>query len=157
MKHAAAKLWVVLAFVLASLGFAQAIPGMAAVDAYSNLKNVGFICEGPSDMNGEGFWECKDTNVSYDFDVEIWGEPTKVRVVEATALNFTGADNTVAIIAPFLSWLATLPYRGAEPAVAKQWVLENLNNHEASTVIGGVTFTIFANAEAARILLIEAK
>jgi len=131
------------------------IPGLVAVDVYGNLEDKGFECDGRSGRAGGMLWDCKVETVSYSHTVSITGRgPTAVESVSATSLDYSGStpDGTAR---DFLAFVASIPYTGASPQAAANWVRQNVGQDGASTVYGGAVFTLRASGDA-RILEIKA-
>lgn len=126
------------------------IPELTAVDVYGNLENKGFTCEKRSMSQAPIYlvWTCKDSASDYDFTVEIFaGNSMQIYAINTTALNFTSKTNTI-VSGDFLSFMATLPYKDAKPTEAKDWVKNNIESHDKSTVISNVKFSIYGEAKA---------
>jgi len=146
-------------FILASRAHGQTqrveapiIKGLVAVDVHGNLTNKGFtLAKKFSTVQNE--WKVSLTAANLTYDVGIFGtDPMEITAVVAT---ISGTAETVAAhAADFLQYVAKLPYDGANPAGASAWVTSNANRN-ASTVIGGVKFQIFANVPTARMLRIS--
>lgn len=125
------------------------IPGIQAVDVHGNLTDKGFKLEKIMG-DGDTLWVCTLSEGKIQFRAEAYGKgPTAITSVRATVIDTSGTINTSAT--EFLSYLASLPYEGAEPDKAKKWVAENISS-TSSTVIGGVKFDLNAKGPAARIL-----
>ena len=112
---------------------------------YANLEKVGFSCDGPN--KGQRFftWDCEN-----DLDVvTIYGVEVDVVHVEANGFG-PGAQS-------LLEYVATIPYEGAEPERAKQWVRDNFSRIRASTPIesefAGVKYTMYGNPEGGAFVL----
>jgi hypothetical protein len=120
-----------------------------------NLENVGFDCTGQEFIEEDVNWTCKSSSDSYDYMVEVYGSSaSSIRVVEAVALDFSGkgvADTGL----DFLAYIATLPYKDAQPEQARDWVRENYSTHNATATFGSATFTIFTTVATSVILRIE--
>jgi hypothetical protein len=121
------------------------IPGLTAADVHLNFSKRGFKYDGmTTGATGKEHWMCKDATPQYSFEVEATGtQVNRIELVNATALNLSVAD-TDALCGPFLQFVATLPYDGADPDRAKQWVAENLGKN-AELVIGGAKLVIFGS------------
>lgn len=131
-----------------------AIPGLTAADVKLNLEKLGFSCAGPELGSDEMVsWNCSSKSSKYEYLVEILGySPTKIVMIEATALNYT-AGNTNSLVSDFLSYLATLPYDGADPVSASNWVKSNIARN-SETIISNVKFQLFANSANARLMTV---
>lgn len=112
------------------------IPGLTAADIKLNLKDKGFACSGPDSLVDLVEWVCEDKTNSYQYTVEIVGESAfKIYVVTATAVNFTGQGVTDQDI-QFLAYIASMPYEGAQPQEAKDWVLNGKFSYSDNEKLG---------------------
>ena len=129
------------------------IPGIAAVDLYSNLTYRGFSLD--KSLSSEiKSWTCTQKNASNMYEASIFGPgSTEITKISASVLNYSTSD-TGSMAAEFLGFIATLPYDGASPVQARQWVESNINRN-ISTVIGGVRFKIFSNKEGSKTRILE--
>lgn len=125
------------------------ISGLTAADVTKNLEPRGFKCRGPRSGQTMQLWDCSsgDGNIQVSF---MGASPTRIRSVSATAL---GSD-----AASFLRFLASLPYKDADPAKAQEWVTANVAAG-GETVIGSARFVISgpAGARSLDIVAIGAK
>lgn len=128
----------------------KTIPGIAAVDVHGNFTNKGF--ELKKDIGSEvSSWTCTLSNTEYQYIVSIMGSgPTDIVSISGTVMNFT-KKSTSDVAKDFLSFLATVSYKDAQPDAAKNWVLENIDK-TSSTIIGNVKFEMTSNAKNARML-----
>ena len=76
--------------------------------------------------------------------------PTQIEYVTATALGYGNAG-----AATFLGFVATLPYDGARPNEARQWVEERVTRGGGETTIGAAVFRL-SGPQDARTLDIKA-
>jgi len=130
------------------------IPGIVAVDVHGNFTDIGF--ELTKDIKTtRSSWTVTDETTEHDFTVVIYGTPSEVFEIEATALNFSSKD-TGEVTKAFLGYVATIPYDGSSPIEAKKWVESNINT-SAETTFGSVELEIVANPDSprARILMIS--
>jgi hypothetical protein len=130
------------------------IPELMPVDVYLNLTNKGFTKEGPRTVGDSTYWLCTSATPELTYRVEIYA-PKNASAVSSVSASLTnsGTQDTAALAAEFFAYVATLPYDGAEPERAAQWVKANAGRNAKAT-FGPVTFEIFANAPRARILRI---
>jgi hypothetical protein len=128
----------------------NSIPGVQPVDIYLNLTNKGFVKTGPTKTDDKITYRVEDRE--HQMSVFIYGP--SVSEVESVQATIWGVENMGQPAAEFFGYIATLPYDGANPQIASDWVKANINNNATSTY-GGVRFTINANGPAARILRIE--
>lgn len=129
----------------------HAIPGLTNADIKLNLQDRGFDCSGPELTGDTATWSCTRTSGLADLTVRYWGpSPTVVEGVDAQSIF---ADDQLA--AEFLGFIATLPYDGADPVAARDWVQARIGQAK-STTIGGARFTL-GGPENARYLTIQPK
>jgi hypothetical protein len=108
------------------------IAGLTVPDVVNHLSRRGFSCEGPA-PRGETMhsWECMAPSNAEGVqrEVSIVGRnPEGVRSVTATVSGAEGGMPPEQAAADFLGFVAALPYEGAEPARARQWVVENISS-----------------------------
>ena len=121
---------------------ATGIPGITPADVYLPLEERGFKTEKifDGDLGFTAVSESKFENVRHH--VTSHGPNTRT-VSTITLVTTVNAGKSVEPIAlPIFAYLATLPYDGADPSKARQWVEQNINVEGASTVIGGVKFEV---------------
>lgn len=130
----------------------RAIPGLAAVDVHGNLTSRGFTLQTYySDIQSE--WKCTRKASNCDYSVEAFGSsPTEITSVVATINNFSNRS-TRALASEFLGFLASLPYDGATPVEAKNWVQANVDR-KAKKQFGPVVFETINYARWGRMLRI---
>lgn len=125
------------------------IPGVAAVDVHGNLTNKGFKL---STIYGDEMteWTCQSESADHTLIATAMGHSTtQITYVNATCMNF-GTRDTSEIAAPFLGYVASLPYDGSQPQRARDWVEANVARNTATT-IGSVQFELMGT-ERARVL-----
>lgn len=148
---------IILIFISISVNFAiaQYIPDLAAVDIHGNFTNKGFILK--KDLNLKlASWICTQETSETFYEVTVYGKgPMQITRIEAVALNYTNRK-TSSVVIEFLAYVATIPYKGSQPAQAKQWVINNINKN-ASMSIGPVRFEIYANPDSPRSRILEMK
>ena len=131
------------------------ISGLTVPDVVSHLSRRGLTCEGPA-PRGETMdsWECRAPSDAEGLqrEVSIVGrDPGWVRSVRAR-ISSAGDMPSDEAAADFLGFVATLLYEGAEPARARQWVVENVSSGGKLT-IGNANFEL-SSEERARVLRI---
>ena len=103
------------------------VPGLTSADVRVNLENRGFKCRGPRQERTRVSWLCEDgsdSNVSYR--VEYLGRhSTAIEYVTASVMQYGPVPSDL-VAAQFLGYVATLPYRGAQPDQAREWVATNV-------------------------------
>lgn len=121
------------------------IPGLHAVDVTKNLAARGYQC---SDMRREASgvsWSCdfRSENI-----VTVSGQgPTRIEYVSVTSLG----DETEAAAA--LGYIATIPFDGADPSTAREWVKQNIRQG-GRRIIGPVEYRLSVDGGSARTLSI---
>lgn len=131
------------------------IAGLTVPDIVSHLSQRGFSCERPT-PRGETMssWECKAPLNAEGVrrEISIVGrDPERIRSVTAT-VSGEGGIPPEEVAADFLGFVVTLPYDGAEPARARQWVVENATSG-GNLVIGSANLELLRE-ERARVLRI---
>ncbi|MFL5804918.1 MAG: hypothetical protein ACJ8CR_24630 [Roseiflexaceae bacterium] len=124
------------------------LPALQAADIKVNLQNRDFTCT--TAEKGELYysWTCTRETSLYLFRVDFYGRTLRtIDYVDATALQFI-AEPTDELVAPFLGFLATLPYDGADPQTARGWVEQTLPTLKGKgdvreKTFGGVLFRLF--------------
>ena len=102
------------------------IPGLAAADVTLNLEQKDFSCSGPTKLQTKIAYACEWSDGVMDMVVDVYGlSPTKITLVEATATDI-GPEVRHDEITDFLAYVATLPYEGAQPEQAAEWVRANV-------------------------------
>ena len=118
------------------------IPGLAPVDVYLNLENVGYECADPEDVGSRIVWSCVDPADPLA-RVEIYGPAaTSVSSIDATALASAPQS---------LEFIATVPFAGADPDAARSWVADAVRNVGATpleTSFGGVPYRVTSLGDA---------
>lgn len=120
------------------------IDGLAAVDVTSNLEDRGFDCSGPDQGQGIWLWTCTFTapDGSFEYAVDIMGSGTShIHTVDATVFNYSVLPNAD-IARDVLGYIATLPYKDAQPATARSWVEAHLRSG-GETTIGSAKFALY--------------
>ena len=125
----------------------EIIPGIAAADITLSLTDRGFVCSGATQMQTLLSWTCdRSGNAGVSYNVLVYGDtPTRIRFVNASISAPSGVSDEAA----FFNLLATLPYTGAEPAKAQEWVRTTLpvarQGAVNETAIGGVRLQLFGS------------
>lgn len=131
------------------------INGLAPVDVYQNLENQGFTTD--KQLGGEygNTWTSTNAVDGIEYRVETFSSNhSNVENVRATALIDLSRKKLIAA-QQFFVFISSLPYDNADPIKAGQWVRDNYDNDNATTIIGDAKFTIYTPSEASRVLLIE--
>ncbi|WHI52414.1 hypothetical protein P3339_06430 [Microbulbifer sp. MLAF003] len=143
------------------------IPELMPVDVYQSLTALGFSKKGPKKSGSsipEAFafysWELAMTEGTDSYNVEIFSDSgSDVYKIDATLMQQIALKPNKASpeMLEFLSYMCTLPYGGSNIETAKSWLEKNININEATTDIGGVSFTVYSPSGALRMLTIEKK
>jgi hypothetical protein len=125
------------------------IVGMTTADIEGNLKARGFSCGAPkagqAGATAVQSVECLSTDGNYLYSVTHVSESaTRVRLVTASITPATTAARSIIdqSAGVFLGFIATLPYTGAKPTDAQNWVKENAAKPGATMTIGSAFFEI---------------
>ncbi|MBL7954398.1 MAG: hypothetical protein JNJ91_05125 [Flavobacteriales bacterium] len=130
------------------------ISDLNPVDVYLNLEQRGFTVT-KNLKPGQLSWTCRQTWPSVEFVAETFGpEVDRASLVRAT-VTADGVNKTALAGRDYLLLVASVPYTGAQPQVAHDWLLANFDNDSATTSIGGATFTLYAPTQAFRMLTIQ--
>lgn len=123
------------------------LPGLLAADVTVNLEQRGFECTSADKGVNYYYWSCTDSNELYDVTVELYGRTlSTLDYVNAVVLQFGAPMDELAL--PFLGYIATVPYDGAEPERARAWVEQTLptittNGDVRTATFGGVQYELF--------------
>lgn len=133
----------------------RAIPGIQLADVSLNLTNKGFSKTGPTKIGSIYSTTCKQSQVGLEMICVIDGHtPSAVHRISANVLQTAfPEDQTSTVAAEFLSYVASIPFDGADTRANSDWVRDNIENGGQMTV-GPVRFEIAANAPRSRILTI---
>jgi len=125
------------------------IPGLIAADVYPNFEKIGFSID-KKIKNDHTSILCTLSEQAIKYTVSVDGcTPTELIKITALVLDYTGSHQKEA--KDFFGYVATLQYKGAEPEKAKQWIKDNINNHNAETTIGAVKFKISFRTEKSKV------
>jgi hypothetical protein len=132
------------------------IPGVMPVDVYLNLEDEGFTTERKfRDSESGHSWTSQYAVPGLEYEVVTFSRDIN-RVESVSAyIMIDPAQKRPEAAQMFLLYLATLPYEGADPEAAQEWIRENFNTHQAETVIGGVSFRMLAASDMVRGIVIE--
>lgn len=103
------------------------IPGLNPADITVNLEQRGLTCAPVEEWAVYYFRSCKGSEGDLvDIEVSIFGKQLfEVDYISASVYQYHSTPEP-AIAAPFLGYMATLPYDGATPEVARMWVESTL-------------------------------
>jgi hypothetical protein len=119
----------------------RVIPGLMPVDLYLNLEEKGFTTE--KRLGGaQKEFRCTLEFAGGEHQATAFGSAASNVTAISAHTTIYGEANTSALAAPFLGYVATLSYDGAEPEQARAWVEANLGK-EAETMFGPVKFQLF--------------
>lgn len=131
------------------------IPDMIAADIYSNFENKGFKVDKQIKSDHTSIY-CELSLPSEKFTVIVTGcSPEEIIAIEATAIDYSGNNQKEA--EEFLGYVATSQYKNSEPEKAKKWIQDNFDKDGASTIIGGVAFSISFKSIHSKFLRMEIK
>lgn len=133
----------------------QYIPGLSPSDVYLNMEKRGFNTEKSFDSENGNLWSSRYSVTGINYSVETFSYNTKgvVSVRASAMVDVNGKD--IVSTKQFFQLVSTLPYTNASPEQASSWVDKNFNSDQATTQIGGVTFTMIAPSPYVRMLRIE--
>ncbi len=134
------------------------INGIMPVDVYLNMEGRGFLTKKNLLGAEEGnLWINEKNQAGIDYRVETYSHsPNDIENIRATAMVDPVAKKIVATV-PFFEYVASLPYDKSEPQKAAAWIRNNINKNKATTLIGGVRFTIMVPSKWYRMLIMEAE
>lgn len=113
------------------------IPGIAAVDLTSSLENRGFTTT--KRFGAQVEYVCQYKLENSELTAEAFGSSADQLIsIKATGVSFSDDTET---IREFLGFIATLPFDGNRPALAKQWVLSEFGSN-SQTTFGPCSFTL---------------
>lgn len=132
----------------------RVIPGLNPVDIYVNLKQRGFTVK-DSYNPGYSIHDCEQAWPSVTFVASVGGPGSRaVDDIRATVMA-DGVQKTALAGRDFLALIASVPYTGANPDMAHQWVVDNFNRDSAIITIGGAVFVLKAPNPVFRLLSIR--
>lgn len=133
---------------------ARNIPGIMPVDVYLSLEKKGFSTE--KDLGGSlKEWKSVQTSGQMIYQANTWGHTaSSVHTIFGSVL-FPKPDGLGTMGGDFLGFLASIQYDGSDPAKARDWVIQNIDQSHASTIIGDVIFEIGAPNKDSRTLWIK--
>jgi len=131
------------------------IKGLLPADVYGNMNMRGFKTEQFLETAMGHTWVSKKSKDDFDYEVIAWSEDDdkKVQTVKATAK--CEPPNKIIDAVQFFQMVSTLPYDNSQPQRAARWALDNFEQNNATTTIGGVKFTLFSNSKSEKMLLME--
>lgn len=133
----------------------KAIKGLAPIDVYMNLENMGYATD--KSLGGDlKLWTNTKVVPGGKFIVETNSSDTKtVEFVRATAqVDVTGDINNTK---DFFKFITSLPYEGSDYETSLKWLNENFNKKELDTVFNGVKFTLRSPSKMVKTLTLEKK
>ncbi len=136
----------------------RAIPGLTGDAVQKMLKPLNLSCTRTAGMRE--MWTCQSATSSLQRIVTYSGvSPTQIQSIKGELVQYTSTPSDVVTL-EFLSTVAMLPYKGADPSQARLWIAGQLPNApnrigvHAETTISGARFQILGPA-IARALTIE--
>lgn len=131
------------------------LPGLAPVDVYLNMEKYGFETEIHLSEKSGNFWISTKNVPGIDYRVETYSSNIdNVESVKATA-TIDMYHKNISTTQQFFILITSLPYHGADPQRAGNWIRDNFYNDKATIVIGDARFKIFAPTNAFRKVIIE--
>ena len=119
------------------------LPGLMAANVAVNLEQRGFTCDALEQVQIYYDRTCTKDSVDNKLLVEIYGrEAFAVDWIQSSVLQFANPDQEFA--ASFLGFVASMPYDGAVPEEARNWVETTL---PSLTGKGDVREKIFAGVK----------
>ena|SRR5579859_9536 len=124
------------------------LPGLAPSQVEAQLQGLGYVCGGPSFSGGVFQWSCELIQGQGWFTVLIYSRTADtVDKVIGQVERLDGVAND-AVSLQLLDLIASLPYTGAEPELARGWVEATLPTIKQygdiqSTTFGGVKFQLY--------------
>jgi hypothetical protein len=139
----------ILALALCINAAAENIPGLTPSDVYLSLEAKGFTTE--KDYRAEGSrYICKRQTGGCFWSGQVYapsGDSTKVLAVMGMVQNQTGdTAHTDEWSAPFLAYVASLPYTGSTPKEAMFWVNTNVGRNTEKQ-FGPAKIQLFAKSD----------
>lgn len=128
------------------------IPGLTAVDVHGSMEKIGFQTE--KNIGAEiSTWRSKMSDDNGNYEVTVTGNgPEKLTSVDG---RYSALSNpNMASATQFLQYVSTVPYKGANSEVAKEWVGSH-SDKGGDTIINGVKFRITARDNNNRSLYIN--
>lgn len=110
-------------------------------DVYLNLKKQGFETEKMGDDVLGVSWQCKMTHDNFSYNVSTYGENENTISSVKTSV-FVKPPNNAYEASSFYEMIATIPYKENDYGISKQWILSNLSNDGADTIIGNGKWSI---------------
>lgn len=109
------------------------LAGLHASDLAKAARERGLVCKDPVKEAGQSHWVCEArtplTSYLFEFYGKVPGRIEYIRLV-ITQSGPPKPENT----GPWLGYLASLRYEGAEPETARTWLEEHLQGGGATTI-----------------------
>jgi hypothetical protein len=152
----------------AQQGEVPTLPGLTAADVTINMENKGFECGGMQIGEKYTTWACESTlaplgdaqrHTVTDVVLQVTGDgPSEIYSVDTTVLVYDRAGNDE-LAGELLGYVATIPYEGSQPELARAWVENNVSQVDKGVVkrqtFGGVDYELYG-PRTVRILEIDA-
>jgi hypothetical protein len=124
------------------------LPGLMPADVTVNLEQRGLTCSSAEATFDGGFvWSCSREAYDVLLYVDVYSSSlVTVDMIDASVIFYSSADDDLA--SQFLGFIATMPYDGAQPLDAREWVETTLPTIRVAgdvreITIGGVDFILF--------------
>jgi hypothetical protein len=117
----------------------KTIPGLQAVDVHGNFTINGFKLT--TNLTAEpASWACRKEDLGASYSVTAFGRSAdQITLVDAHVVS--RPEKIVNVSREFISYVASIPYKGANPEAASNWAVSKVKNG-GDTIINGVTFKI---------------
>jgi hypothetical protein len=128
------------------------LPGLQPADIKVNLEQRQFACTSADKGVTYYVWTCKRDVGTIQMVVDFYARTLQsVDYINAVVLQLGQPEDKVAT--PFLAFMATMPYDGAEPDKARAWVETTLptikqDRDVRTATFGGVTHELFGGPTA---------
>ena len=131
----------------ATEGSTALLPGLKPSNVTGKLKQRGFTCDPVEQVIPHYVTTCTKDSVDSSMRVDIWGrEEIVVDWIKSSVLQFANPD--IEFAASFLGFMATMPYAGAVPEEARNWVETTLpsltgQDDRSKKVFAGVKYSLY--------------
>jgi hypothetical protein len=125
------------------------IPGLIPATVKLNLQDRGFTCtnaQNAKDNSGSFYWNCQKSDSNSAILVSYYARTLQtVDLIDASITQYVKPDDSVS--SSVFGFIATMPYDGAQPDKARDWVMKTLptikiGSDTRTTTIGGVKFEL---------------
>jgi hypothetical protein len=132
-----------------------AIPGSSPVDIYLNLKNKGFQVEKAFNAQLGNLWECTWQAPEGTYRAEVFSHTANdIETIQASFMLSDPGKDVDVYARPFLSYIASFPYDGANRQLNQQTIAHLLGS-DTTFISNGVKFQLKAPSPFLRLLYIS--